>query len=317
MANNPSSSSSSSDSGSESSGSSSSSYDSSSDEEELQVSEETKLHLDHAKSEYRTLKFKLLQSIKENEILMDELRKHQKKLLRLNRDKYFLFERLLTYEKPPPKTSLPKEEKIEMVDGVPTVVRVGKKRGPKPKKRDPGSPPPLTPNSSLLAAALEPGSSLLRLKSNSIGQNSPQHHTSNNSPSPSGRKRGPKKKSEKLAAAAQAMMMNLQDQHAEMSPSSASNLPVTFSPGFSKSKTLKRQNVVKSKCGKSTPPTKKSTNNPSNMCQQPTPFHHSELSNSTTEDTVMSYRSDSGHVDPEFFRQDSFSQEMPDNLFDD
>ena len=301
MANNPDQSDSSSSSGSSSSDSSSSSSSyssSSSDEEEENIPEETKLQLCRAKSDYRQLKFKLLQSIKENEILVDELRKHQRKLLRLNRDKYFLFERLLAYEKPPPKQNAPKEEKIEIVDGVPTVVRVGKKRGPKPKRRKSDSPPP--PTASLLAAALEPGSSLLRLKSNSIGP----------VPTP-GRKRGPKKKEEKLLTAQDHMTPSA----STSSTITSSNNAVTFSPGFSKSKlvpSLKRQHQAKSniKSNNSKQPGPKKA--ASFVCQ---PIPQSELSNSTTEDTVMSYRSDSGP--PEFFRQDSFSQEMPDNLFDD
>merc|ERR1712018_220351 len=106
------------------------------------ISEETRSQLLKAKRDYRQLKCKLFQSIKENEILTDELRRHQRKLLRLNRDKYFLFERLLAYEKPPAKQAAKaKEETIEIIDGVPKVVRVGKKRGPKPKKREPDHDP--------------------------------------------------------------------------------------------------------------------------------------------------------------------------------
>jgi len=124
-----------------------------------------------------------------------------------------------------------------------------------------------------------------------------------------------------------------------MSPSSSSNNAgaITFSPGFSKTKmipNLKRQNSNNSKSpnkksnksNKNGPSKKSRENNSSYMCQeqqQQQPQHHqnflhqSELSNSTTEDTVMSYPSDSGGPPAEFFRQDSFSQEMPDNLFDD
>ena len=322
MANNPNQSDSSSSSGSsstDSSSSSSSSYSSSSsDEEEDQVSDHTRYQLIQAKSDYRRLKFNLLQSIKENEILVDELRKHQKKLVRLNRDKYFLFERLLAYEKPPPKQNTAKEEKIEMVDGVPTVVRVGKKRGPKPKK------PKKDTEHSLLAAALEPGSSLLRLKANSIsaaGASGP----SPPSASGGGRKRGSKKKEEKLAAA----MAAAQENSMSMSPSSSSNNAITFSPGFSKSKMIPN---LKRQLSNSKPPNNKSKNNKNGpkksaannsnfMCQEQQQHHQSllqsELSNSTTEDTMMSYPSDSGGPPAEFFRQDSFSQEMPDNLFDD
>ena len=95
---------------------------------------------------------------------------------------------------------------------------------------------------------------------------------------------------------------------------------------------LKRQNSNNSKSpnnksnksNKNGPSKKSRENNSSYMCQeQQQPqrhqnlLHQSELSNSTTEDTVMSYPSDSGGPPAEFFRQDSFSQEMPDNLFDD
>ena len=342
MANNPTQSDSSSSSGSgsssdSSSSSSNSSYSSSSsDEEEEHVPDHTKYQLIQAKSEYRRLKFNLLQSIKENEILVDELRKHQKKLVRLNRDKYFLFERLLAYEKPPPKqnsSAKEKKEKIEMVDGIPTVVKSGgKKRGPKPGKKKSDV------EHSLLAAALEPGSSLLRLKANSISGSS--GNSGNPSPPASGgRKRGPKKNKEgKLLASSATNISAIPDNNSmSMSPSSSSNNAgaITFSPGFSKTKmipNLKRQNSNNSKSpnkksnksNKNGPSKKSRENNSSYMCQeQQQPQHHqnllhqSELSNSTTEDTVMSYPSDSGGPPAEFFRQDSFSQEMPDNLFDD
>ena len=339
MANNPTQSDSSSSSGSgsssdSSSSSSNSSYSSSSsDEEEEHVPDHTKYQLIQAKSEYRRLKFNLLQSIKENEILVDELRKHQKKLVRLNRDKYFLFERLLAYEKPPPKqnsSAKEKKEKIEMVDGIPTVVKSGgKKRGPKPGKKK------ADVEHSLLAAALEPGSSLLRLKANSISGSS--GNSGNPSPPASGgRKRGPKKNKEGKLLASSATNISATPDSNSMSPSSSSNAgAITFSPGFSKTKmipNLKRQNSNNSKSpnkksnksNKNGPSKKSRENNSSYMCQeQQQPQHHqnllhqSELSNSTTEDTVMSYPSDSGGPPAEFFRQDSFSQEMPDNLFDD
>lgn len=344
MANNPTQSDSSSSSGSgsssdSSSSSSNSSYSSSSsDEEEEHVPDHTKYQLIQAKSEYRRLKFNLLQSIKENEILVDELRKHQKKLVRLNRDKYFLFERLLAYEKPPPKqnsSAKEKKEKREMVDGIPTVVKSGgKKRGPKPGKKKSDV------EHSLLAAALEPGSSLLRLKANSISGSSGNSGNPSPPASGGGRKRGPKKNKEgKLLASSATNISAIPDNNSmSMSPSSSSNNAgaITFSPGFSKTKmipNLKRQNSNNSKSpnkksnksNKNGPSKKSRENNSSYMCQeqQQQPQHHqnflhqSELSNSTTEDTVMSYPSDSGGPPAEFFRQDSFSQEMPDNLFDD
>jgi hypothetical protein len=82
----------------------------------------------------------------------------------LNRDKYFLFERLLSYEKPPPKQAAQKEECIEIIDGVPRVVKVGKKRGPKAKKQSYSPPTSPALPASILAAALEPGRSLLKIK---------------------------------------------------------------------------------------------------------------------------------------------------------
>merc|ERR1711936_1250378 len=228
MANNPTQSDSSSSSGSgsssdSSSSSSNSSYSSSSsDEEEEHVPDHTKYQLIQAKSEYRRLKFNLLQSIKENEILTDELRRQQRKLLRLNRDKYFLFERLLAYEKPPPKQAAPKEETIEIVDGVPKVVRVGKKRGPKPKKRDPDSPPMLHfPNSG--EGGFEPGQSLLKLKG--LAQNPGASPV---------RKRAPKKKEKNGSIGATSDLMPMSPTTA----SSSSSPPVTFSPGFSKNRTV-------------------------------------------------------------------------------
>ncbi len=250
---------------SSSSSSSGSSSSSSEDEEERLVSDETKARIYHAKKEYRDLKFKLLQSIKENEILTDELRRHQRKLLRLNRDKYFLFERLLSYEKPSAKQgATPKEDTIEIVDGVPKVVRVGKKRGPKPKKREPEQP----------EMNFEPGQSLLKLKT----QLTPS--SSSGSPPAARRKRGPYKKKVKKE---------------DLGGS------VSFSPGFAKER--------------HSPPKKAKGSTPASSSLFPPAPGPPELSNSTTQDSVLSFKSDVGG--PGFFRQDSFSNEMPDNLFDD
>ena len=267
VASTPSTSSGSSSSSSTSSTSSSSSSSSSSSEDEVEESltDETKFQFIEAKKQYRDLKMKLLQSIKENEILTDELRRHQRKLLRLNRDKYFLFERLLSHEKPPPKQTAPKEETIEIVDGVPTVIRVGRKRGPKPKKRE-----------------KEVSMSLLKLKGEQ-------------------KKRGPKRKE----------VDTMSDQSLTGSPTSNS-LNVTFSPGFSKDKksTLKRQ-MLQKEIVKSPQHLRASQ-----MFHQSSPPPPLELSNSTTQDSMISFKSDV--VDrPEFFRHESFSNEMPDNLFDD
>ena len=271
-----------------SSTSSSSSSNSSSSEDEIEesITDETKSQFVEAKHQYRDLKMKLLQSIKENEILTDELRRYQRKLLRLNRDKYFLFERLLPYEKPPPKQTAPKEETIEIVDGVPKVIRVGKKRGPKPKKRE-KSPQSMTPffSSPLGGGSMEPGQSLLKLKG---GQ----------------KKRGPKKKD--------ALVDTIGEPVAD-SPTSADSVSnVTFSPGISRDKKLNM--TQRHELQNEIPKGQKAVS--SQM------FHHSspppplELSNSTTQDSMISFKSDV--VDrSEFFRHDSFSNEMPDNLFDD
>merc|ERR1711860_225347 len=64
---------------SSSSTSSSSSSRSSEDEIDDNLTEETKSQLLQAKHQYRELKMKLLQSIKENEVLTDELRRHQRR----------------------------------------------------------------------------------------------------------------------------------------------------------------------------------------------------------------------------------------------
>lgn len=273
---------SSSSSNSSSSSSSSGSSSSSSDEEDEFITEETKWLLLKAKKDYRALKGKLFQAIKENEILTDELRRHQRKLLRLNRDKYFLFERLLAYEKPPPKQSSgPREERIEIVDGVPKVVKVGKKRGPKPKKKEP-EPPPFM---------LEPGSSLLKIKSSS---------TMPTTSSPV-RKRASKSKKHQPHLS--------DDNEGGSGVSDSSSLAISFSPGFSKTKavpSLKRQQHAKQQQKALKTKAKKLATT-----------HDHDLSNSNTQDTVLSCDSGAAKPASDFFRHDSFSHEMPDNLFDD
>jgi len=309
-----SSSSSSTSSSSSDSGSSSSSSDES---EEQQITDETKSQLFQAKREYRDLKCKLFQSIKENEILTDELRRQQRKLLRLNRDKYFLFERLISYEKPPTKQAAPKEETIEIVDGVPKVVRVGKKRGPKPKKREPDSPPMLHFPSGE-SGGYEPGQSLLKLKG------------STTAPPGSSPVRKRLKKKDKNNGSVYTDLAALSPTTA--ATSSSSSPPVTFSPGFSKNRTA--SSSVKSggsSNGKKSPQKasasgsgnigksglKKSHSSPTSLLAQPPP--QPELSNSTTQDSVLSFKSGDGGPprSSAFFRHDSFSNEMPENLFDD
>ena len=91
-----------SDSSSSSSGSSSSgSSDSSSSDSDTNSETGLELGSDDVKSEYRKLKSKLLELIKVNEMLQDELKLNKQRLLTINMDKYFLMERLLAYEKPP------------------------------------------------------------------------------------------------------------------------------------------------------------------------------------------------------------------------
>ena len=308
-----SSSSSSTSSSSSDSGSSSSSSDES---EEQQLTDETKSQLFQAKREYRDLKCKLFQSIKENEILTDELRRQQRKLLRLNRDKYFLFERLISYEKPPPKQAAPKEETIEIVDGVPKVVRVGKKRGPKPKKREPDSPPMLHFPSGE-SGGYEPGQSLLKLKG------------STTAPPGSSPVRKRLKKKDKNNGSVYADLAALSPTTA--ATSSSSSPPVTFSPGFSKNRTASSSVKSGGSNGKKSPQKasassggnigksglKKSHSSPTSLLAQPPP--QPELSNSTTQDSVLSFKSGDGGPprSSAFFRHDSFSNEMPENLFDD
>uniref|UniRef100_T1KA28 INO80 complex subunit E N-terminal domain-containing protein n=1 Tax=Tetranychus urticae TaxID=32264 RepID=T1KA28_TETUR len=50
------------------------------------------------KQKYRNLKKKLKLLIYENEYYQEELKKYQKELLIINRDKYFLMDKLLKYE---------------------------------------------------------------------------------------------------------------------------------------------------------------------------------------------------------------------------
>ena len=93
-------------------------------------------------------------------------------------DKYFLFERLLTHEKPPPKKSSKKltdtplqQQQQSLLSGTLSAsgeVKVPKKRGPKPKKKlldervpmSDDSIPPLT----VRTAPPPAGQSLLKLK---------------------------------------------------------------------------------------------------------------------------------------------------------
>ena len=62
------------------------------------------------KAKYRQLKISLKRSVEKNEYLKSELKINQKKLQILEEDKYFLIERLLTYEKPPESPEPPSRE---------------------------------------------------------------------------------------------------------------------------------------------------------------------------------------------------------------
>ena len=64
---------------------------------------ETLQAAESAKQQYRKQKPTFLKLVNENEKLQEELKRKQKQLLKINLDKYFLFERLLSYEKPPPR----------------------------------------------------------------------------------------------------------------------------------------------------------------------------------------------------------------------
>ena len=106
-----------------------------------------------------------------------------KKLSIFFQDKYFLFERLLTHEKPPPKKSSKKltdtpsqqQQQTSLLSGTVSSaageVKVPKKRGPKPKKKlldervpmpddSMSLPPPLT----VRTVPPPAGQSLLKLK---------------------------------------------------------------------------------------------------------------------------------------------------------
>ena len=64
-----------------------------------------------AKKQYREQKPEFLQLVRDNEKLQEELKRKQKKLLKINLDKYFLFDRLLSYEKPPPRKYVKQKNK--------------------------------------------------------------------------------------------------------------------------------------------------------------------------------------------------------------
>ena len=157
-----------------------------------------------AKNRYRKLKVHLLEAIRSNELLKEELKRYQRLLLRLNQDKFFLFERLLSYEKPPPKTtrktsdpgnSVPASESGQT--GTDGEGKVRKKRGPKPKKKtvddlasteadDPAAAAAQIP----VSASLPAGQSLLKLKLPSA--------SSSDQPEAPEARRGHKRKSEFL-----------------------------------------------------------------------------------------------------------------------
>jgi hypothetical protein len=73
-----------------------------------------------AKQQYRQQKPTFLKLVNENEKLQEELKRKQKQLLKTNLDKYFLFERLLSYEKPPPR-KYTKQNKNKPLPGSDTV----------------------------------------------------------------------------------------------------------------------------------------------------------------------------------------------------
>jgi hypothetical protein len=67
-----------------------------------------------AKEQYKQQKPEFHKLVSDNEKLQEELKRKQKQLLKINLDKYFLFERLLSYEKPPPRkyTKQPKSKSM-------------------------------------------------------------------------------------------------------------------------------------------------------------------------------------------------------------
>lgn len=157
-----------------------------------------------AKNRYRKLKVHLLEAIRSNELLKEELKRYQRLLLRLNQDKFFLFERLLSYEKPPPKTtrkasdpgnSVPASESGQ--PGPEGEAKVRKKRGPKPKKKLPeelasteAEDPAVAAASLPAPAALPAGQSLLKMKLPSA--------TGSDHPEASEARRGQKRKADFL-----------------------------------------------------------------------------------------------------------------------
>ena len=69
-----------------------------------------------AKDQYRQQKPEFLSLVSDNEKLQEELKRKQKQLLKINLDKYFLFERLLSYEKPPPRKYTKQNKNKNMTD---------------------------------------------------------------------------------------------------------------------------------------------------------------------------------------------------------
>ena len=65
------------------------------------------------KQKYRNLKRTLKSAVTKNEYLKSELKINQKKLQILEEDKYFLIERLLTYEKPPESPDPPSQDQSD------------------------------------------------------------------------------------------------------------------------------------------------------------------------------------------------------------
>lgn len=88
------------------------------------------------KSRYRALKRKLKCLLYEQECFHDELRKYQKKCLRVSRDKSFLLDRLLQYEQPElssdDQNTSSSEEEVEQVKKL----KIAKSKGKTPKSQN-------------------------------------------------------------------------------------------------------------------------------------------------------------------------------------
>lgn len=98
-----------------------------------------------AKEQYRQQKPEFLKLVSDNEKLQEELKRKQKQLLKMNLDKYFLFERLLSYEKPPPR-KYTKQNKTKLSGGGGSDIANAEDLTESQNEMSISSPPRLNPN---------------------------------------------------------------------------------------------------------------------------------------------------------------------------